>query len=75
MAKIDEIKEWIGWLKVIFGLLTAVDIGLIGWIAKNYEQANPVLLYVALLIVIACTIGIVFVNKQAHRKIKELRDL
>ncbi len=40
MATIDEIKEDIGWLKIIFGILTAIDISLLGWIAQNYNKAT-----------------------------------
>lgn len=75
MGKIDEIKEQIGWLKVVFGLLTAIDIGLISWLAKNYTIANTILLYLVLLVVAICTLGIIFVNRKAYRKIKELKDL
>ena len=39
MGKIDEIKEEIGWLKVMFGIFTAVDISLLGWLVQNYDQA------------------------------------
>ncbi len=75
MAKIDEIKESIGWLKVVFGILTAIDISLLGWIAQNYEKAQPFLVVVALLLIVLVTFGIVVVNKIAYKKIHELRDL
>jgi len=29
----DKIKEEIGWLKVVFGLLVAIGVSLIGWAA------------------------------------------
>jgi membrane protein YdbS with pleckstrin-like domain len=75
MGQIDEIKEQIGWLKVVFGLLSAIIMGLIGWLAKNYNTANDWFVYLALAIVVISTIGIVYVNKTAYRKIKELKDL
>ncbi|MCI4399884.1 MAG: hypothetical protein JHC37_04905 [Campylobacteraceae bacterium] len=75
MSKIDEIKEDIGWLKVIFGILTAVDISLLGWLAQNYENAKLFVLIVALVVIFICTIGIVYVNKKAYKKIKELGEL
>ena len=75
MVKIDEIKEEIGWLKIIFGILTAVDISLLGWMAKNYNSSNEVLLFVALTVLIVSTFGIVVVNKKAFIKIRQLKDL
>jgi Mn2+/Fe2+ NRAMP family transporter len=75
MAKIDEIKEDIGWLKVIFGILTAVDVSLLGWLAQNYKVTEPFLLFFTTIIIVCCTVGIVLVNKKAYRKIKELGDL
>jgi len=33
MAKIDRLKEEIGWLKLVFGLLVAIDVSLVGWLA------------------------------------------
>ena len=35
MPEIDKIKEEIGWLKIVFGLLIVTDISLLGWIARN----------------------------------------
>jgi len=75
MAKIDEIKEDIGWLKIIFGILTAIDISLLGWIAQNYDKAALLFLLFTIFIIIVCTLGIIYVNKKAYEKIKELGDL
>jgi len=75
MAKIDEIKEEIGWLKVIFGILTAIDISLLGWLAQNTESTTLLLQITAIIFIIAVTIGIIVVNKKAYKKMRELRDL
>ncbi len=75
MAKIDEIKEEIGWLKIIFGILTAVDISILGWLAKNYNSSNEILLYIALIVMVISTIGIIVVNKKAYIKIRQLKDM
>ncbi|MDQ7068924.1 MAG: hypothetical protein Q9M40_13695 [Sulfurimonas sp.] len=34
MAKIDEIKESIGYLKVVFSIMIAVDVSLVAWLYK-----------------------------------------
>jgi len=75
MAKIDELKEEIGWLKVIFGILTAIDISLLGWLAQNTESTTLLLQITAILFIIAVTIGIIVVNKKAYKKMRELKDL
>ncbi len=75
MGKIDEIKEDIGWLKVIFGVLVAIDVSLLGWMAQNYEHGNKVIVFATLAIILVLSIGIALVNKKAYQKIRELRDL
>ena len=35
MAKIDKLKEEIGWLKVIFAILIVTDISLVAWGIQN----------------------------------------
>jgi hypothetical protein len=75
MSKLDEIKEDIGWLKVVFGILTAIDISLLGWLAQNYESAKLFIVISAFVVIAFCTVGIIFVNKKAYKKIKELGDL
>ncbi len=75
MAKVDEIKEEIGWLKIIFGILTAVDISVLGWLSKNYSTSNSILLFIALIVIVISTFGIVVVNKKAYLKIRQLKEL
>ncbi len=75
MGRIDKIKEQIGWLKVVFGILTAISVSLIGWTLTHYEKAGRVELSLALVAVAALTAAIVFVNRLAYRKIDELEDL
>jgi hypothetical protein len=38
MAKIDKIKEFIGFLKAIFVTLIVIDTSLIAWIFKNFQN-------------------------------------
>ena len=40
MSKADKLKEEIGWLKVVFAILVAIDISLVGWLAQNYDVAS-----------------------------------
>jgi hypothetical protein len=33
MSRGDRIKEELGWLKLVFGVLVAIDVSLVGWLA------------------------------------------
>jgi predicted MFS family arabinose efflux permease len=75
MAKIDEIKEEIGWLKIVFGILTAIDVSLLGWLAQNYQTKSIYLVFTSVVLIILVTVGIILVNKSAYTKIRKLKDL
>ena len=74
MAKADKLKEEIGWLKIIFGVLIATDISLVAWLVQNYEKANQLLMVCAIVMVLI-TFVIVWVNRVAYRNIDELEEL
>lgn len=75
MGKIDKIKEQIGWLKVVFGLATAIVVSLIGWGASQYETASNIALSLATLGVFLLTGVIIWANKAAYKKMDELEEL
>ena len=73
MAKIDKLKEEIGWLKIIFAILIATGISLGAWVVQNYGETSKILLIV--IGVFLLTFVIVWVNQVAYRKIDELEEL
>lgn len=77
MAKIDKIKEQIGWLKIVFGVLVAIDISILGWLTNNYnkEDISLIKIFIGLILVAIVTISIVITNKKAMKKIDELEEL
>jgi 4-hydroxybenzoate polyprenyltransferase len=75
VAKIDRIKEEIGWLKVVFGILVATDISLLAWLAEHFASAPEVQMIVSLVAVVLVTGAIVWVNHLAYAHIKQLEDL
>ena len=75
MSKSEKIKEQIGWLKVVFGILTAVVVSLIGFMATSYKTAEPIILISALALVILLSFVIIVVNKKAFEKMDELEEL
>jgi len=74
MARVDRIKEEIGWLKVPFGLLAVVDASLLGWLAQSYTRANPVLLAAASIAAIVVTSVIFQINRIAYSRIDDLEE-
>jgi len=74
MAKIDKIKEQIGWLKIIFGLLTAMVVSIIGFIVTSYKVTDPLILILSLVLVVFLSFGIVVTNQKAYTKMDELEE-
>lgn len=74
MARIDRIKQEIGWLKVQFGLLAVVDASLLGWLAQSYTKANPILVAAASGVSIVVSSGVFQINRIAYRCIDDLEE-
>lgn len=74
MAKIDRLKEEIGWLKLVFGVLVAIDVSMVGWLAQNYASANSVLVVGGVIATAVVTLGVVRINRVAYHRMKELED-
>lgn len=74
MSKSDRIKEELGWLKIVFAVLVAVDVSLVGWLAQNYQTASQLLVVSALVAVSFVTVVVVWVNRAAIRRFKALED-
>ena len=75
MSRVDKLKEEIGWLKVIFAILLAVDVSLASWLAQHGDSATLSMRIMCLLAVVVTTGGIAWVWKIAYRKIDELEEL
>ena len=75
MSQAERIKELIGWLKIVFAALVAIDVSLIAWLAQNVRTADAVSVGLAVIGVACITAGIVGVNRAAFRRIAELEDL
>lgn len=72
MSRIDRIKEELAWLKVVFGVFTVIDVSLVAWLAQNYKTVSAVLMVVGFLGVVFATAIVVWVNRAAMRRFKEL---
>jgi hypothetical protein len=75
MSKADRLKEEIGWLKLVFGALLAVDVSLVAWLAQNYATADRVLVLGGFVATLILTGVVVWVNRLAYRRIEQLEDV
>lgn len=75
MSRVDKLKEEVGWFKVVFAILLAVNVSLASWLAQHGDGATILMRIMCLLAVVATTGGIVWVWKIAYRKIDELEEL
>ena len=75
MAKIDEIKELVGFLKVLFATFVAVDVSLIAWLHKNYLNSGLEFGIIVFALIVLFSVGIILVVKAILKNIKRLKDL
>jgi len=62
VPQIDRIKEELGWLKIVFGVFSAIDASLVAWLAQNFATARVGMLIVGLVVVISFTSGAIWVS-------------
>lgn len=59
---------------MVFGILVAVDVSLVGWLAQNYASANLALVVGCVIATGVVTLEVVRINRIAYRRMKELED-
>jgi len=75
MPKIDEVKEFIGFLKAIFITLIVLDTSLIAWVFKNFDMVQYGRLYTVVFLVIILSVAIGMLFGKILKEIKRLKDL
>ena len=75
MSEVDEIKEFIGYLKVVFALVLATTIGLMSWLVQNYQSAARLLLYSDVVLIVVLVITLILINRKILSDIKRLKEL
>jgi len=75
MAKIDEIKEFIGFLKAIFIISIVINTSLIAWMFKNFEDETSLKLFIVNILIFIATVSIAFLFLKILKEIKRLKDL
>ena len=75
MTKIDETKEYIGFLKAIFITMIVVDTSLIAWVFKNFDNELLFKLYIVNGLIFLISFAIAFLFIKILKEIKKLKDL
>jgi 4-hydroxybenzoate polyprenyltransferase len=75
MSKVEKYKELIGYLKVIFSILIAIDVSIIAWLFKYNDTVSDVKIILAFIAVFLITLAIIVINKKILHKIDELEGL
>jgi hypothetical protein len=72
MAKIDEIKEELNYLKVWLGIIVLTAISLISWLINNYELETHLKIISDVVAIIFLTVSILIIDRKIKQKIKSL---
>jgi F0F1-type ATP synthase assembly protein I len=75
VSKTERIKEELGWYKVVFGVLVAMAVSIVGWLAQNHSTAQPAFLVVTLMVVLGLVGGIIWVNRVVFKRLDQLEKL
>lgn len=75
MSEEKQIEQAIGWHKVVFAILSAIDISLFAWFVRHYASESLALLFVCAIGIISVTVIIVVINKHVIKLLNRLREL
>lgn len=75
MSELDRIKEQLAYLKFWQGIMVVTDISLVGWLVSSAGSAAPLSITLAIVGVIALTVGIVVLHRQIERRIEQIGKL
>ncbi len=75
MSKLDEVKESIGYLKVIFSILIAINISLVVWLYQDTAKVTLIDMVALFSLAILISVAIIYINRKILIKIRSLRDL
>lgn len=62
MSEEKRIELEIGWCKVVFAMLAAIDATLLGWLAQNYSSPDTAILLLCYITISLVTLSIIIIN-------------
>ncbi len=75
MSKAERVKEFIGILKVLLGIFSAILISLIGFIATSWNKVNFIILFLSFIGILIVGVSLVVVVKKIFENLDELEKL
>jgi len=59
MAKIDKVKETIGYLKVVFSIFIAIEVSIVGWLFSKGDTISDIKIIIS--VVTVCLIALAII--------------
>jgi hypothetical protein len=75
MSELDVAKEQIAYLKVWLGIPVITDISVFGWPVSSFGAATALLLWGAVIAVVALTAGVLLIHRRIERHIRSLKGM
>jgi Na+-transporting NADH:ubiquinone oxidoreductase subunit NqrD len=75
MAKIDKVKEDIGFVKILFVTVVTMDVSLFAWLFKNYTSNSIFINIITLILIVLFSIVLLRISKSIKIKINNLEEL
>lgn len=75
MPELDRLKEQLAYLKFWQGIMVVTDISLVGWLVSTADDARALTVVLAIIGIIALTVGIVILHRQIEQRITQIGRL
>jgi hypothetical protein len=75
MPELDRLKEQLAYLKFWQGIMVVTDISLVGWLVSTADDARALTVVLAIIGIIALTVGIVVLHRQIEQRINQIGRL
>ena len=75
MPELDRLKEQLAYLKFWQGIMVITDISLVGWLVSTADTAGQFTVALAIVGVVALTLGIVVLHRQIEHRIDQIGKL
>jgi len=72
---LERLKEEVGYLKFWQGIVVVTDISLLGWVVSATDNASPVRILLALLVLMLLTWGSIALHRRIERAIGDIGEL
>lgn len=75
MSMLDRTNSEIGWLKIVFSLLLALDASVIGWLFQRYQTAAVLAIVAGLIAAVVLSVIVIGVNQRVYHLLDQQEKL